>query len=56
MVPVEECKTSKTLRLEPPANGQQNYSKAEDYLITNVFKHTQKLKDSYIKYKEKIES
>ena len=55
VVPVEECKTSKTLRLEPPANGQ-NYSKAEDYLITNVFKHTQKLKDSYIKYKNRIES
>ena len=56
VVPVEECKTSKTLRLEPPANGQQNYSKAENYLITNVFKHTQKLKDSYIKYKERMES
>ena len=53
VVPVAECKTSKTLRLEPPSNGQQNYSKAEDYLITNVFKHTQKLKDSYIKYKNR---
>jgi len=40
VVPIEECKTSKTLRLEPPANGQQNYSKAEDYLITNIFSYT----------------
>lgn len=56
IVPVEECGTSKTLRFEPPANGQKNYSKAEDYLITNIFKHTQKLKDSYIKYKNRMES
>ena len=56
VVPVEECKTSKTLRLEPPANGQTNYTNAEDYLITNVFKHTQKLKDSYTKYKDRMES
>lgn len=53
VVPIEECKTSKTLRLEPPANGQQNYSKAEDYLITNIFSYTQRLKDSYIKYRER---
>lgn len=56
VIPVEECKTSKTLRLEPPANGQTNYSKAEDYLINKVFTHTQKLKDSYIKYKNRIET
>ena len=56
VVPVEECKTSKTLRLEPPTNGQTNYSKAEDYLINKVFTHTQKLKDSYVKYKNRIES
>ena len=53
VVPVDECKTSKTLRLEPPTNGQTNYNKAEDYLITNMFSYTQKLKDSYIKFKER---
>lgn len=53
IVPIEECKTSKTLRLTPPLNGQTNYSKAEDYLITNVFSYTQKLKDSYVKYRER---
>lgn len=53
VVPVEECKTSKTLRLKPPTNGQINYSKAEDYLITNIFSYSQKLKDSYVKYKER---
>lgn len=55
VVPVEECKTAKTLRLEPPANGQQNYNKAEDYLITNIFKPTQKLKESYLKYKNRMQ-
>lgn len=53
VVPINECKTSKTLRLQPPSNNQQNYNLAEDYLISNVFKHTQKLKDSYKKYKER---
>lgn len=53
VIPVEECKTSKTLRFEPPANGQQNYNKAEDYLITTVFSYTDKLKESYIKYRER---
>ena len=56
VVPIEECKTSKTLRLEPPVNGQTNYSRAEDYLINKVFNHTQKLKDSYIKYKNRMDS
>lgn len=54
VVPVDECKTSKTLRLVPPANGQQNYNKAEDYLINKIFSPTKKLKESYIKYKERF--
>ena len=53
VVPVEECKTCKTLRLSPPSNGQ-NYSKAEDYLISNIFNPTEKLKNSYTKYKERL--
>lgn len=56
VVPVNECKTSKTLRLEPPANGQKNYNNAEDYLITNIFTYSEKLKDSYVKYKNRFES
>lgn len=56
VVSVTECGTSKTLRLFPPTNGQQNYNNAEDYLITKVFSPTKKLKDSYLKYKTRIES
>lgn len=56
VVPVDECKTRKTLRLEPPKNGQQNYNKAEDYLITKVFTYTPKLIESYKKYKERNKS
>lgn len=37
IVPVEECSTSKTLRFFPPSNGNNNYNKAEDYLITKYF-------------------
>lgn len=37
VIPVEECSTSKTLRFSPPANGNNNYNKAEDYLITKRF-------------------
>lgn len=41
LVPVEECSTSKTLRLLPPKNGNTNYSKAEDYTIEKVLGHLQ---------------
>lgn len=37
VVPVDECSTSKTLRFSPPSNGNNNYNKAEDYLITKYF-------------------
>ena len=37
VIPVEECSTSKTLRFSPPKNGNQNYNKAEDYLISVRF-------------------
>ena len=39
LIPVEECSISKTLRFEPPKNGNNNYNKAEDYLIENVLGH-----------------
>lgn len=37
IIPVDECSTSKTLRFSPPNNGNNNYNKAEDYLLTNYF-------------------
>lgn len=37
VIPVQECYTGKTLRLAPPKSGAKHYSKAEDYLIDNVF-------------------
>ena len=37
VVPVDECSTAKTLRFSPPANGRNNYNKAEDYLISKYF-------------------
>lgn len=37
VVSVKECSIAKTLRFSPPANGGNNYNKAEDYLIENVF-------------------
>lgn len=36
LIPVEECSTSKTLRFAPPASGNKNYNKAEDYEIEKV--------------------
>lgn len=41
LVPVEECSTSKVLRLVPPKNGNKNYCKAEDYTIEKVLSHLQ---------------
>lgn len=38
LIPVEECSTSKTLRFAPPKN-DNNYNKAEDYLIENMLGH-----------------
>jgi len=38
IVPVDECSTSKTLRLVPPQNNGQKYNNADDYLMENVFK------------------
>ena len=37
LVPVEECSNSKVLRLIPPKNNQ-DYNKAEDYLLENQLK------------------
>lgn len=56
VVPVDECGTNKTLRFSPPENGQQNYNKAEDYLITNLFSKTDKIIESENNYKERNES
>ena len=51
IIPVNECSTAKTLRFCPPKNGNKNYNRAEDYLITNVFKeseHYKKSKEAYL--------
>lgn len=46
IIPVDECSTNKTLRFVPPKNGNSNYNKAEDYLITNYFKESNHYKTS----------
>lgn len=51
IIPVDECSTNKTLRFVPPQNGNTNYNKAEDYLITNFFQegeHYKKSKEAYL--------
>lgn len=51
VIPVTECSTAKTLRFNPPNNGNLNYNKAEDYLITNFFKeslHYLQSKENYL--------
>lgn len=37
IIPVNEASQSKTLRFSPPANGNKNYNKAEDYEISKFF-------------------
>lgn len=51
IVPVDECSTTKTLRLAPPRNGEKNYNKAEDYEIEKYFSHL--LKNDYENKAEK---
>lgn len=41
LIPVDECSTSKTLRFEPPQNGQKKYNKASDYTIENMLAYLQ---------------
>lgn len=36
LIPVEECKSSKILRISKPKNNIKQYNKAEDYLVENV--------------------
>ena len=51
VIPVDECSTAKTLRFCPPKNGNKNYNKAEDYLITKLFEeseHYKKSKEQYL--------
>lgn len=43
LIPVEECSTSKTLRFSPPLTKQQNYNKAEDYVIEKIISESKKL-------------
>lgn len=51
VIPVDECSTHKTLRFTPPNNGNTNYNKAEDYLVTRYFQeseHYKKSKEAYL--------
>lgn len=51
LIPVEDCSTGKTLRLNPPQNGQLNYNKAEDYELSKILKehsHFLESKDKYL--------
>lgn len=52
VVPVEECSASKTLRLSPPQNGNQDWNDAQDYLLENYFSYS----NHYIQSKEKYEN
>ena len=53
IVPVNECSTSKTLRLAPPKNGVLTYNRAEDYLVENTIReYSQEYLDSKERYEE----
>jgi len=43
LIPVEECSTSKTLRLSPPLNNNSAYNKAEDYEIEKMISISREL-------------
>lgn len=36
LIPVEECKSCKIIRIHPPKNNIKEYNRAENYLIDNV--------------------
>lgn len=42
LIPVEECKIAKILRISSPKNNIKQYNKAEDYLVEKVI-------DKYLK-------
>lgn len=48
VVPVQECSTSKTLRLSAPNNGAEDWNNAADYLVEKYFSHS----DHYTTSKE----
>lgn len=56
LVPVNECTTSKTLRLEPPKNGNQNYCSADDYILSAWFSESSQLTESKEKYLKRLET
>ena len=56
IVPVNECSTSKTLRLKPPSNNSNIYNKAEDYLITNIFSADKNFITSKNNFLERIDN
>lgn len=54
LVPVDECSTSKTLRLEPPKNGSLNYSDANDYILSAWFSESPVLEESRENYLNRL--
>lgn len=55
IIPVEECSTSKTLRLKPPKNEQVAYNKAEDYEISVFFTESKDLVNSKKVFQERTQ-
>lgn len=52
VVPVEECSSSKTLRLSPPSTNQGDWNDANDYLLENYFPYS----NHYLQSKESYEN
>lgn len=53
LIPVDECSTSKTLRLSPPKNNSPIYNKAEDYDIETVIGYSKDLISSKKLFEER---
>lgn len=56
LVSINECSTSKTLRLLPPKTANQTYNKAEDYEIEKVIGYAEDLLSSKESFQERQES
>ena len=53
LIPVNECSTSKTLRLSPPKNNSPIYNKADDYDIETVIGYSKDLISSKKLFEER---
>jgi predicted RNA-binding Zn-ribbon protein involved in translation (DUF1610 family) len=55
LVPVNECSTSKTLRILPPQKENQLYNKAEDYEIEKIVNYSEDLLNSKEEFEKRWE-